>query len=232
MPKRRTEDAVHVVMTDHRIRRRAAADDLLAPLDERHDRLSGRIKPLYPERPPSLYMAIAQVQASVDLKNDVTMLEQALKAARTNPAQAYGVLGEAYRKLGRTADAIRAYETARAKDASDPATYVVLAELLAGQGRLTEASQLLQAGPTDVSVLNVLSVLYARQNRFREATDSITKALQISAEDPISWLNLGVCLQASGDKKGAEAAYRQALLLQPDLARARDYLNAVLKDKL
>jgi predicted CXXCH cytochrome family protein len=232
MPKRRTEDAVHVVMTDHRIRRRPPAGDLLAPVSERHDRLSGRIKPLYPEHPPSLYAAIAQAQASADLKNDVVKLEQAMRAARTSHAQAYRVLGEAYRKLGRTSDAIGAYQTARAKDASDPMTYVALGELLAGQGRLKEATELLESGPDDVSVLNARSVLYARQNRFREATDAVSKALQINADDPVSWLNFGVCLQASGDKKGAEAAYRQALLLQPDLARARDYLNAVLKDKL
>ena len=38
MPKRRTEDAVHVLMTDHFIRRQPGKDDA-APLAERHDRL-------------------------------------------------------------------------------------------------------------------------------------------------------------------------------------------------
>ena len=162
-------------------------------------------------------MALAQVQSSGDLKNDVPVLERAMKASAASDAQAYRVLGEAYRKLGRTADAIGAYQTARAKDSSDAATYVALAELLAEQGRLTEATKLLESGPEDASVLNARSVLYGRQNRFREATDSVSKALQMNADDPISWVNFGVCLQANRDKKGAEAAYRQALLLQPDL---------------
>jgi Flp pilus assembly protein TadD len=166
------------------------------------------------------------------LKNDVPVLERAMKASKSADAQAYRVLGEGYRKLGRTADAIGAYQTARAKDSSDAATYVELAELLAGPGRLTEATELLEKGPDDVSILNARSVLYARQNRFREATDLVTKALQMNADDPISWVNFGVCLQANGDKKGAEAAYRQAILLQPDLSRASDYLAALLKDKL
>ena len=36
MPKRRTEDVVHVVMTDHFIERRPPDRDLLANLAERH----------------------------------------------------------------------------------------------------------------------------------------------------------------------------------------------------
>jgi predicted CXXCH cytochrome family protein len=36
MPKRRTDDVIHVVMTDHYIQRRKPARDLLAPLQERH----------------------------------------------------------------------------------------------------------------------------------------------------------------------------------------------------
>jgi Flp pilus assembly protein TadD len=43
-------------------------------------------------------------------------------------------------------------------------------------------------------------------------------------------LNLGVSLEAKGDRTGAEAAYRQALLLQPDLTRAREYLARISKN--
>jgi len=37
MPKRRAEDAVHTVMTDHFIQRQKPSRDLLAPLPERHE---------------------------------------------------------------------------------------------------------------------------------------------------------------------------------------------------
>src|SRR5258708_4089223 len=37
MPKRRTDDVVHVVMTDHYIQRRKPAGDLLAPIAERRE---------------------------------------------------------------------------------------------------------------------------------------------------------------------------------------------------
>src|SRR6476646_10693494 len=37
MPKRRTDDVVHAVMTDHYIQREKPKRDLMAPLAERHD---------------------------------------------------------------------------------------------------------------------------------------------------------------------------------------------------
>ena len=48
--------------------------------------------------------------------------------------------------------------------------------------------------------------------------------------DPLSWFNLGVAFEAKGDLKGAESAYRQALLLQPDLDRVSEYLKRVSKN--
>ena len=70
MPRRRADDAVHVVMTDHYIQRRRPDRDLLAPLPEMHDseRTSyrGEVVPLYPRHLPpggesELYLATAQV---------------------------------------------------------------------------------------------------------------------------------------------------------------------------
>jgi Flp pilus assembly protein TadD len=238
MQKRRTEDAVHVVITDHLIRRRPLAGDLLAPIAERHDRESGRVKLLYPERladaPESrLYMAMAQVRASTDPREDVPRLERAIEAARPSSAEPYLTLGEAYRKLRRTDDAIVAYRNALARAPNRAPAYVALAELLTGTGEAVKlVEQALKQLPANTSLLNSLSVLYARQERFDDALGLLSKALQIDPDDPLSWLNLGVCLQAKRDGKGAEAAYRQALLLQPDLTRARNYLTLVLKDKL
>jgi len=53
----------------------------------------------------------------------------------------------------------------------------------------------------------------------------LAEAARINPDEPLTWLNRGVCLEAKGDRKGAEAAYRQALLLQPDFVRAREYLR-------
>src|SRR6185295_3884427 len=56
MPKRRTDDVVHAVMTDHYIQRRKPARDLLAPIVERHDTdataYRGEVVLYYPSQPP------------------------------------------------------------------------------------------------------------------------------------------------------------------------------------
>jgi len=64
-----------------------------------------------------------------------------------------------------------------------------------------------------------------QQRRFDDALRLLANAARLNPDNPITWVNLGVSLEAKGDGKGAEAAYRQALVLQPDLARAAEYLR-------
>ena len=66
--------------------------------------------------------------------------------------------------------------------------------------------------------------------RFDEALNLLARAVRLNPDEPLSWLNLGVSLEAKGDRKGAATAYRQAVLLQPDFARAKEYLSRVSKD--
>src|SRR5207247_7212498 len=64
MPKRRTQDVVHVVMTDHRIQKPVAGANLLAPLEER-DPSVAEIKVYDRERAPAdapLYLALAAMR--------------------------------------------------------------------------------------------------------------------------------------------------------------------------
>jgi Flp pilus assembly protein TadD len=228
MQKRRTEDAVHVVMTDHFIRRRPLEGDRLAPLQERHDRLSGPVKLLYPQRArdTAVYLAMAEARAPV--------LERAIAAAHPAQADAYFALGEAYRKAGQVEEAIRAYQQAIDRAADDPRSYAAVSTLLLNRGEPAKAISLLEPAlsrlPDETSLLNSLSVLYARMQRFDDALRLLARATRVNPDEPLSWLNLGVSLEAKGDRKGAEAAYRRALVLQPDLARAREYLNRVSKD--
>src|SRR5207245_11414352 len=63
MPKRRTDDVVHAVMTDHYIQRRKPTRDLIAEIAERRETESsayrGAVVPYYPRQPPELYLATA-----------------------------------------------------------------------------------------------------------------------------------------------------------------------------
>ena len=77
MPKRRTQDVVHAVMTDHLIQRRLPPGDLLAPVAEKSDvdanAYRGEVVPYYPPLEPrtgdnALYAAVAQVMQRSILK--------------------------------------------------------------------------------------------------------------------------------------------------------------------
>jgi Flp pilus assembly protein TadD len=232
MQKRRTEDAVHVVMTDHFIRPRPLPGDLLAPLQERHDRISGPVKLLYPVRAPgrapdiALYLAMA--------KGSAPDLQKAIAATRPRDAEPYFALGEAYRKSGLAEEAIRAYRQAIDRAPGDSRSYSAISTLLLNRGDIDPAIAILEPAvermPEDSSLLNSLAVLYARKQRFDDALRMLSKAVRLNSDEPLSWVNLGVSLEAKGDRKGAEAAYRQALLLQPDFMRAREYLSRVSKN--
>lgn len=226
MQKRRTEDAVHVVMTDHLIRKQPLQGDITAPLTERHDRLSGPVTLLYPKQLPDipetrLYFAMAGASAPA--------LEAAIRTARPSHAEPYLALAQLFRQSGRTDEAIQAYEKAIESAPDRPGPYVASAELLLARNEPDRAIRILEPAlermPEDLSLLNSLAVAYAGKNRFDESLGLLGRAVQVNAQDPLSWLNLGVCLEAKRNKKGAEAAYREAVRLQPDFDRAEEFLR-------
>jgi predicted CXXCH cytochrome family protein len=89
MPKRRTDDVVHVVMTDHYIQRSKPARDLLAPLKERHETeetvYAGPVALYYPAQLPSpeseLY-SVAQVKQLTNPEGKESRLPAALRKHR------------------------------------------------------------------------------------------------------------------------------------------------------
>jgi Flp pilus assembly protein TadD len=82
---------------------------------------------------------------------------------------------------------------------------------------------------TDPALLNGLAVAYGRVSRFKEAESLLRRAAAVDEELPLTWLNLGVSLQAQGHNADAAAAYGRALKLQPDFALARTYLGQIAK---
>jgi Flp pilus assembly protein TadD len=226
MQKRRTADAVHVIMTDHRIRRAPLPGNPLAPLPERHDRLDGKVTLLYPRDLPAspeteLYLAMAQGEPDA--------LQQAM--AKTNPTQSepHLALAMALQKAGRAPEAIRAYRTLLQNFPDETRAYTALSRLMMEQGQTDQAIALLEPAasrlPNDPDVLNSLAVLYVTKQRFEDALQLLSRAVQHHPEDPVSWLNLGVSLEAKGDRAGASAAYQRTLQLDPASARAKAYIK-------
>jgi tetratricopeptide (TPR) repeat protein len=215
-------------MTDHRIRRRPLTGDQTGMIAERHDRLSGLVKLLYPPSLPDtpstrLYRAMAQ--------GDAELLRRSVAEAKPVQAEPYFALGEAFKKAGRTEEALGAFRAAAERSPGEPAAFVAAAELMMARGESAGAIALLEPAlkrtPRDVQLLNSLAILYVDRMRLREAAALLATAVEVNPEDPLSWLNLGVSREASGDRPGAIAAYRTSLAIQPDLPRARQFLDRI-----
>jgi tetratricopeptide (TPR) repeat protein len=235
MPKRRTEDVVHVAMTDHLIQRRPPRDPL-APLAERHDTDSnsyrGEVVPLYPSDPRAdpkseLYVAVAQVRDGANLAAGIPRLRRVIERERPSEAGFYLELADAYRKQGRAALSIPYYQEALRRKPQDGVAMRNLGAALTSLGRAREAVAAL-SGARDAESLNALGAALIRAGRPADAVPVLRRAVALDADLPEAFVNLGTAISATGDATGPVDAFERAVSLQPDLAVARDSLARAL----
>lgn len=237
MPKRRTDDVVHVVMTDHYIQRRKPSRDLLAPLAEKHDdAYKGEVVLYYPPNlPPTpdneLYLATAQVKQNANLKDGIPRLRTALEKYSQASPEFYFEMGEAYWEDQKPEMAIPMYQrTLELRPDFWPAQHR-LGLSLAKSGRPEKAIDFLeQAGSrsTDATVLSDLALAYRQIGRITEAVATLKKAVSLNPDLPQAHNNLAGLLREAGDPGGAETEFRQALRAQPEFGAAHTNLANLL----
>ena len=241
MPKRRTDDVVHVVMTDHYIQRRKPARDLLAPLAEKietdDNSYRGAVDLYYPpslkdRAQQELYLSVAQVRQGANLTEGTAQLEAAIQKYHPEEPDFYFELAEAYRKGGNSDKAIGMFEQAIQRKPDFRLALHGLGTTLAQSGRLPESKQALLKAlkmmPEDASVLNDLGLVYIGTGETREAVEVLQKAANIDPDYADAYNNLGGALSRLSDPAGAEAAYRAAIKMRPDFAEAHRNLANLL----
>jgi Flp pilus assembly protein TadD len=244
MPRRRTEDAVHVVMTDHWIQRRPPERDLLAPLDEletaRAAAYSGPVELFYPRDEPGaiapdrvLYTALAQVKDLANLGEGLRRLASLL-SERPAQGELYFDLGEANRVSGRPEEAAAQYGEAIRLSPGLSRAHAALGETLLRLGRVPAAVAALERGQAlgaDPAILVPLGVAYGQSDRMEDSVAALEEAVRLDPDHPGAWLNLAVSLEHRNDAAGAERAYRAALRAQPDVQAAHTRLAALLETR-
>src|SRR5262249_34696762 len=141
-PQRRTEDAVHVVMTDHRIQRRPHAGDLKRGGEEQPERAMGRPAVYYPtdlsNRDRDIYLGVALVLNGSGRRDGIELLERHMSDA---PPRATAVLGEAHFAEGQIPKAIEAFRHALEKDPKLAKARYNFAQALAANGNTADAEK-------------------------------------------------------------------------------------------
>jgi predicted CXXCH cytochrome family protein len=239
MPKRRTDDVVHAVMTDHFIQRRPPVRDLLAPRAERHGKeeeiYKGRVVLYYPQNLPAderdLYLGVAQVTARSNLQEGVQRLRAAIMQNPPVTGGFYFELAKAYSEQNALNLAIPAYEEAVQRMPEYWPALHRLGLALSRSGSSDRAVQYLERAATrstEVTVLNDLALVYRQLGRLSDAVMTLKRAAEMDNTLPHVYNNLAGMLQDAGDFVGAEQAFRDAIRLQPDLFAADFNLGTLL----
>jgi predicted CXXCH cytochrome family protein len=208
MPKRRTQDVVHAVMTDHLIQRRAPSPDLLAPLAEREEfdanQYRGEVVPYYPRAVSgldTLYAAVAQVTQKSNLAKGLPRLAAEIAKQRPAAPEFYVELGQAWLSAGKPANAIGPLEEALRREPNSP-----------------------------VAALNLTDALTQAHQQSR-AVEVLKRAIKVSPGDALLWYQLGLAHSSAGRESEAMAAFEKSAALDPDLAEPRNLLGAALAAK-
>jgi len=239
MPRQRTDDAVHVVMTDHLIARRPPAGDLLAEKPERAETSSykGEVVPYYPAKLAStadndLTVAVAQVREQSNLKSGLPLL--ASQIARYHPTRPgyYAELAEGYLAVGDPTSAIQSFAEASRLDPDSAPRLIQLADALMESRQWQQAeSQLRKAtklAPDDPRAWGRLGWALWQQDKAAEARAALEKAVSLDPEIAEVHNNLGLVLWGTGDQAGAEKEFRAALRIQPGVSEWRLNLGRAL----
>jgi Tfp pilus assembly protein PilF len=238
MPKRRTQDVVHAVMTDHFIRRTPAGPELLTPLDERDPSIDS-VDFHDPQQAPAgalgeLYRLIPLVRASSGADTKAALrLETIVANTKPSELEPYLDLASAqlrqrrYAQLEKTA----ALVLERAPDHPLALEWMGIARA-AQTGNTEEAiASLTQALKSDEDRPETefnLGIFLAGRGRTEEAIVHYERALAARPNLAAAWIRLGTARRECGDLQGAIDAYRRALEIDPTQARA----SAALVDAL
>jgi predicted CXXCH cytochrome family protein len=243
MPKRRTDDVVHVAMTDHLIQRGPPSRNLLAELAERHpteaEEYRGEVLPYYPvlprAGPDAGYRALAQVLMKNNLRAGVAELSRLVALQQPRESEWYIQLGDARLASGDPLKAIAAYERAARLRPQSGRVLQSLARALRASGQASRSAEVLQQAiriaPSDAGSWYQSGSLAFELGQTGEAIERMQKAIALDPDLPGAYTTLAGMYAAAGQVDRAEPALREALQVDPYDAAAWDLAGRSLAGK-
>lgn len=239
MPQRRSQYAVHIVLTDHYIQRNKPAGNLTQPIEEPEDvpQSSGNLALFYPKQLPDdpenqLYLMAAQLNGGSTERNRIEQFETQIEEKKPVEANFYFILGQAYSNLGDNQKAERWLEEARTRAPHYRPVLEQLVKVFFSEAKYQQAANLLQQSvsvpPLDSALLADLGNAYARMGNFDEAESALRRSIEVNPETAQAYDLLGLIAIQRGDEAKAKSDFADALRIQPDLVEADDNLGKLL----
>jgi superkiller protein 3 len=148
------------------------------------------------------------------------------------PAMGYQELGLTYWMVGRTDEALTAFQTAHELDPYLGTAYLTHAELLEELGRIDEAAalyrQAVSGDPNDVVTRLGFGNLLMRINRFPEAREQLEAGLSLKPRNPKALAALGYVHLQLSDIEEAVAHLRASIAIDPNFPLAHYHLGIAL----
>ena len=226
MPKRRAQDVVHAVMTDHLIQKGPPGPNLLAPLQEDHSPRKEQPLLYFPQSlsgwERDLYLGMAEVQTPGSLRQGLDRLTATLERESASFTEPYVKLAMAQAETGAYDAARASLERALDIDPDSPIARFNLAEVMRRQGRYAAAiEQYRRTLAVDANYAKAhLGVGLVNRQQGRPAMESFRKALRSDAL--LAEAHLGLGRESLERRRAAEAAghFLRALQVDPDSAEA------------
>jgi predicted CXXCH cytochrome family protein len=241
MPKRRTDDAVHMVMTDHRIMRTRPAGDLLADkaevIETEANWYRGAVSLYYPPQLPakpdnSIYTAIAQVRDQSNLSEGLPELKKLIEQNRPATTGFYGDLAQAYLASGDAQASIPYFQDIVSREPRSAFRLIQLSDAFADAKQWAQAEaesrKATELAPDSPLAWGRLGWALWQQDKAAEARVALEKAVALDPEIADLHNYLGLLLWGTGDQHGAEKEFREALRIQPGIAEWRLNLGRAL----
>ena len=253
MPKRRADDAPHVIMTDHLIQRRVPAGALTEFAERPAEEYRGAVVPYYPSPLPetprnALYRAVAQVGLLNNVTAGLPELVGMMDELKPREMEFYMVLGDGWKAEGKTAEAAAAYRQAlEMKPDSVRALRALAAVDEAHAGQVL--ARAVQVAPNDPESWFRYGVLTGSAERIQKAIAldpwlpdqsrrlaelthgeaALEDALRTDPFDDAAWDLGGRILAEKGNFAGAFFDFERAVKLRPDGRYRYDYALALVR---
>jgi tetratricopeptide (TPR) repeat protein len=241
MPKRRTQDVIHVTMTDHRIIRSPEGRDLLAPLKEVHGHGKRPVKRYQwhdGDSKSNRQFELNEVVLRLFAKDfdAIGVLQRKISNGETKADESKAVLAHALLELGRNDEALKLLDSISPKGSQYSSVQSSLGLGLIQAKKFDLAAKVLERAVTLKPVVPEahfnLGIAYINTNRTEDAIEQFKKATKLQPNFTKGGFYLSLALSRNKQYKLAEIEIKRVLQVDPDypnaalvLAGTQRYLN-------